>query len=788
MNTKRKTLNIDLESVFRLQDLQTLNLRTASGLMTGDRLYQKKSLQDLLVSLRNLSVIEPEHILPDIDKLTQTARDFGVDKLFAWLRGLGRLITENIDFTLFNTKYLQKQYETLIDELSIGLQCLDEHDYFARIVEKKAANPLEKTEVLLVEDLDYNRVLLRKILDKQNCVVTEAVNGEDAVEQWKEHGNFDLMVMDMNMPVMDGFTATRIIREFEEEKSLKKTPIIALTALAMRGDRELCLEAGCDGYIPKPVEERALITLSKELITGKEISVDDQEEKRLQLDINKGAIKTDNQIYEFALTRIFKKLGLELEWYDEVSTILDIVSQKKYEIIILEAEKDLELAFYLKNNFPEQAVILVTTPRHETGILSKSARNHIQYPFQLKQIHTVLKHHSDILEQGQKRDEELEIADSVSKLKGQVSIEEAVLKSNQQLVVWQKALRKIGGDLVMSHQFNFHGKYGVILGDVAGHDFQSGYAASWFAGLVEGVWGQNHDPYDLLIYLNKIFDHETSEENKRFICALVLLWDPVRSKLHYANSGIPGGILIKKDTGKAELLQWTGMPIGMFPDVDFFDHDSIDFNPGDRLFIATDGVLEAVPSEVISGISEAKSHQTTQQALDSIVDFVTRSIEITDDLTIALFEARDFPAPDKGFRASIQSDFEEIDNTIQKIETFVNENAQDQYDWSMMSIAIREALLNAVEHGNKNIKSLPVDIDLNLTDESLMLNISDCGSGFDLPSEKKRLEKEGQLRIHGRGIEMMENICEKIEYLGGGISMTFTRQSQEAPDGTSQES
>ena len=782
MDAKKKSFYIDIESFFQLPEKQTLNLRSSSTIFADDRSSQKDNLMYFLDDLKTLTIKEAWKNISKLNKLLQAAEDLGVEKIANWLNGLLLLLSEDIDFSQINTGFLKLQLDALTDELSTGIQCLVDHDYFSRTTEKKVENPLEKIRVLLVEDLDYNRLLLRKILDKQKCVVSEAVNGEDAVEQWKKQGNFDLMVMDMNMPVMDGFTATRIIRDTETENSLKKTPIIALTALAMRGDRELCLEAGCDGYIPKPVEERALVNLTKELITGKRSTAEEQEDKRLLLNISRGVIKTDNQIYEFVLTRIFKKLGLELEWYDNSSKIIDVVAENKYGIIILEAEKDLELAFYLKNNHPEQIIILVTTQKNEGGWLSKSDRNHIRYPFQLAQIKSVLKFHSDQLQQSQKRDEELEIANSLNKLKGQVSLEEAVLKSNQQLVVWQKSFRKIGGDLVMSHQFNFHGKYGLILGDVAGHDLQSGYAASWFAGLVEGVWGQNHNPYDLLIYLNKIFDHDTSEENKRFICALVLLWDPLRSKLHYANSGIPGGILVKKDTGKAELLHWTGMPIGMFPDVDFFDHDIIDFFPGDRLYIATDGVLEAVPSDVISGISETKSNQTTQQALDSIVDFVTRSIEIADDLTIALFEARAFPEPEIGFRISIPSTYEEIDSAIQRIESFINKNAPNQFDWSMMSIAIREALLNAVEHGNKKNQELLVDIDLTLQADSLILSISDCGSGFDLPSEKKRLEKEGQLRIHGRGIEMMENICQEIEFMGGGISLNFARQDQLSED------
>jgi len=355
----------------------------------------------------------------------------------------------------------------------------------------------------------------------------------------------------------------------------------------------------------------------------------------------------------------------------------------------------------------------------------------------------------------------------------QILREPFVQKSNQQLAVWQKAFRKIGGDLVLSHQFNFHGKYGFILGDVAGHDIQSGYTASWFAGLVKGVWGQNSHPFDLLRYLNNLFDHDAEEEDKRFVCALVLLWDPVREQLHFSNAGIPGGILVKRETGETQPLKWTGVPIGMFPAMDMFDHDVLAFHPGDRLYIATDGVLEAIPSEIISGIGETKRNLTPQQALESIVDFVTRSIEISDDLTIAVFEAKALPPPENGFRRTIRSTLAEIDAVIQQIEGFLLQSGPDRFDYPMLSAAVREALTNAVEHGNQNKADLPVDIDVAMFTDRIQITISDCGGGFDLSSAKKRLQKAGDLRIHGRGLEMMERIATEVSYNGGGVRLSF---------------
>ena len=97
---------------------------------------------------------------------------------------------------------------------------------------------------------------LYKILKKNNFdTIVVAENGAEAVEQVKKQ-KFDLILMDMQMPIMNGFEATERIRLMPEYKD---TPIIALTAFAMKGDREKCLEAGATDYIPKPIDSQEFI-------------------------------------------------------------------------------------------------------------------------------------------------------------------------------------------------------------------------------------------------------------------------------------------------------------------------------------------------------------------------------------------------------------------------------------------------------------------------------------------------------------------------------------------------
>ncbi|MDH3659937.1 MAG: ATP-binding protein [Alphaproteobacteria bacterium] len=114
--------------------------------------------------------------------------------------------------------------------------------------------------VLLVEDNRINRQLAQKLLSNLACEVKTAEDGQEAVARVGE-GAFDIILMDCQMPVMDGFEATRVIKAKIANNEIAETPIVALTANAMKGDRERCLEAGMDDYFTKPVRKKDLIDI-----------------------------------------------------------------------------------------------------------------------------------------------------------------------------------------------------------------------------------------------------------------------------------------------------------------------------------------------------------------------------------------------------------------------------------------------------------------------------------------------------------------------------------------------
>lgn len=124
----------------------------------------------------------------------------------------------------------------------------------------------KKDSLLLVEDNIVNQRLTKLILEKSGYNVITANNGQIAVDLYKTHREIKLILMDLQMPVLDGLSATQAIREYEISAGMAKTPIIALTAHAMKGDKEKCLEAGCDNYLSKPIMMEVLVATIKKYI------------------------------------------------------------------------------------------------------------------------------------------------------------------------------------------------------------------------------------------------------------------------------------------------------------------------------------------------------------------------------------------------------------------------------------------------------------------------------------------------------------------------------------------
>ena len=118
--------------------------------------------------------------------------------------------------------------------------------------------------ILIVEDEPKNLTLLRDLLQVSGYKTIEATDGEQGVELAKSKKP-DLILMDVQMPKMDGLEATRILKA---DATTSNIPVLALTSYAMKGDKERILEAGCDGYLAKPLDIKELLKIVAEYLSG----------------------------------------------------------------------------------------------------------------------------------------------------------------------------------------------------------------------------------------------------------------------------------------------------------------------------------------------------------------------------------------------------------------------------------------------------------------------------------------------------------------------------------------
>lgn len=113
-----------------------------------------------------------------------------------------------------------------------------------------------KRTILLIEDNEQNRYLATFLLTNRGIDVVEAADGKSGIEMAASR-NFDLILLDIQLPIMDGYQVARALRD---NPATRNTPIVAVTSYAMMGDREKALEAGCDGYMEKPIRPETFVS------------------------------------------------------------------------------------------------------------------------------------------------------------------------------------------------------------------------------------------------------------------------------------------------------------------------------------------------------------------------------------------------------------------------------------------------------------------------------------------------------------------------------------------------
>ena len=195
-----------------------------------------------------------------------TSREYGGTGLgLSIVRSLARLMGGEVGVESAAGRGATFWFSVRVEPIAAGAESRGA-DRAAHVLAASAAGESRRPQILVVEDVATNRQVLEAMLRKLGYGFQTAANGQEALAALAGGAGFDLVLMDCQMPVMDGFEATRRIRSAEEQQGAARLPIVALTAGAFAEDRERCLAAGMDDYLAKPVDlDKLAATLGKRL-------------------------------------------------------------------------------------------------------------------------------------------------------------------------------------------------------------------------------------------------------------------------------------------------------------------------------------------------------------------------------------------------------------------------------------------------------------------------------------------------------------------------------------------
>jgi CheY-like chemotaxis protein len=179
--------------------------------------------------------------------------------------------------------------------------------------------------VLLVEDHPINQMLAVNILERAGHQVTVAHDGQQGVDAFQQH-TFDVVLMDMQMPVMDGLTATRAIRLWEATNMCLPTPVVAMTANAMAADRQACQDAGMDHFISKPFKASEVLSLMEGL----------RPDAPVVPSVPKILVVEDNDINRKLIGHMLKRIQCDVSYCENGQESVEKVQSCHFDVVLMD--------------------------------------------------------------------------------------------------------------------------------------------------------------------------------------------------------------------------------------------------------------------------------------------------------------------------------------------------------------------------------------------------------------------------------------------------------------------
>ncbi len=196
----------------------------------------------------------------------------------------------------------------------------------------QSLNMFHGLKALVVEDNPVNLKMIVRTLEKLGIKSDEAKDGREALEMYIRDSSYDVIFMDIQMPVMNGVDATKAILKYEKQKRLTHTPIVAVTTNALKGDRERYLAVGMDEYIAKPIDLNKFITVLKQFYTTKQ-NAQNEESQDLKKDI---LLYKQTPTESKVIGSILNKLGYSVDIAKNIDEFKSMIDNNKYKSLLLD--------------------------------------------------------------------------------------------------------------------------------------------------------------------------------------------------------------------------------------------------------------------------------------------------------------------------------------------------------------------------------------------------------------------------------------------------------------------
>ncbi len=647
---------------------------------------------------------------------------------------------------------------------------------------------------LVVEDNPIHRDLLTNFLTAKGYNVEEASNGAEALEKLKA-ASYHFILMDLLMPGMDGFETVQRIRQMGID-----TPIIVQSSLSMKQDRERCLKAGSNGFVPKPIDLKELwkTILKHERTDEKNARHNDDARSGEEAGISSRlagkkvlVVEEDDGKAEW-IKGILEYHDLEVIRTETGSGALDLLqSGVTIDIVVsnifTSGIDGLGLSTMMKRRHPDTLIFLYTG-KYDSDTFQLAVR---------QGAHGIVTEASfehsipGIMESALYERERHLLRSSDEQTARQVRQSQAQLyrygydEKCSCIDITTSTLHDAGGDIVLQRRFNRAGRYGVIIADVAGHDVRSSYISAIFLGIISSIWDSVHEPSELVRIINReILKLKAATYH---VCVTALLWDQRRGRVDICSAGNPGGLLVRPEgDGKRDIvtLEGGGMCLGMLTRNDLYVHETIELREGEHLFFHSDGVERDVMVRCLEEHLERDSDPEFQGFTRKVLGSILSRSDQEDDIVIVGLEGVGREAGGEE-RMSVRSTYDGVNEASEWLAGVIGtDDLPSGVDRDFFLLSVREALLNAVEHGNAGRDDAWIDLDIYRKDEELRIEISDEGMGFDI-REKLRAVKNGDgMQVGRRGLPLMNSFAERITVEGGTVILSFRYKNGDTQGGS----